>query len=164
VSMRLSAGLACVLLAACGGTGFTGSEPGSQVHSALHAHPNGLQLRVPESVYRITRTADGFVVEPASGNENRRDPLTISIGLRAESPDRATARERRLAAGRILHYSVSQDEDGGSGGVAYMLVAFERAGTSWIHYRQRKQSEYGEPDFELWKVVDSVRYVPAGTN
>jgi hypothetical protein len=164
VSLRLIAGLGCVLLAACGGRGPAESEPGSQVRPTLHTHPNGLQLRVNESVYRIARTEDGFVVEPASGNEHRRDPLTISIRLRPEPPDTAAVRTRRLAAGRIVRYSVSHDEEGGSGGVDYRLAAFERAGTSWIHYWQRKQSEYGEPSFELWKVAEGVRYVPAGTN
>ena len=162
MSALVNAGFAYLLLAACGGAD-PARDPNLQVQSTPHAHPNGLHLLVPESAYRVIRTAEGFVAEPALGNENRRDPLVVSIRLRAEPPDSASVRKRHLAAGRTLRYSVTQDEDGGSGGVDYTLLAFEQVGTYWIHYRQRKQSEYGEPNFELWEIADGVRYAPSGS-
>lgn len=123
----------------------------------MHAHANGLRLLASDA-YRVTNTPEGFLIEPASGNEQRRDPLVISIRLLVTQPEIASDRQHQLDSGRSLRYSVTHDEEGGSGGVDYTLIALEHIDGRWIQYRQRKQSEHGEPEFELWDIAGGLSY------
>jgi hypothetical protein len=51
---------------------------------------------------------------------------------------------------------------GGSGGEQYFFTAYEPVPSGHILYSQAKQSEYGEPEFDLcWSVIKATRYEPA---
>lgn len=119
---------------------------------------HGLQLSVSET-YLVDTTPTGFVLAPASPrNENRRDPMHISIRLLARRPEATGYRVHYLSPWRLLWYTVIEEE-GGSSGSQWSLVAFERVGDHWLEYQENKLSEL-EPD-ELWEIAQGVRYLPS---
>jgi hypothetical protein len=123
----------------------------------IYEHPNGLRLAL-SAEYRVTIIPDGFLIEPASGNDNRRYALQISINLLDRSPDIATDRLTRLGSRRRIRYAVTNLGGGGSGGDEYELVAIEYTSGRWIRYFQRAQSEWFEPSFEVWNIARNVRF------
>jgi hypothetical protein len=136
-----------------------GSGRSPQGAPQMHVHANGLQLSVSEA-YRVSTTPKGFVLTPASpSNNDRRDPLTVSIQLLATPPQITGYRERRLSSERVLSYTASHEEEGGSSGVNWTMVAFEHVGDHWIQYQENKLAER-EPD-ELWGIAGGSRYIPA---
>ncbi len=116
-------------------------------------HANGLRLSLPIE-YAATLTTDGFLVEPADGNGQRRDPIQVSVRLLPDAP--SGLENTRQWQGRQFRFTVTADSEGGSGGVDHNLVAAEQVGGQWIVYRQRRQSERGEPEFELWRIAEGV--------
>jgi hypothetical protein len=147
--------LAMALLAGCGGSSGLSQQGAPQ----MNVHTNGLQLPASET-YRVKTTPVGFVLEPASpSNQDRRDPFTVSVQLLTAQPDVTGHRVRSLDSGRALSYAATHDEEGGSSGVNWTVVAFERVGDRWIQYREDKLSER-EPS-ELWEIAQGVRYVPS---
>jgi hypothetical protein len=157
---RVSAAvLVMAVLAGCGS-----SDPipaafgrGPQGTPQLHLHANGLQLSVYET-YQVRPTPVGFVIEPA-GNPVLRQPIIVDIQLLASRPKAIGYRFSYLGSGRILWYSVTHEETGGSGGAVHTLIAFEHVGNRWIRYAQERQSE--DEIFELWEIAQGVRYVPS---
>src|SRR5687767_13634537 len=89
------------------------SHADSQDMPRMHQHVNGLQLRVSETLYRVSTTPEGFLIEPASGNDDRRDPLVISIRLLAGEPQVETNRSRMVDSRRSVRYSLVRDDEGG---------------------------------------------------
>ena len=126
----------------------------------MHVHANGLQLSVSETLYRVGTTPVGFVLIPASpSNNHRRDPFTVSIQLLATSPKATGHQVRYLSSVRALWYTATHDEEGGSSGWEWTVVAFEHVGNHWIQYQESKLSER-QPD-ELWEIAQGLRYLPS---
>jgi hypothetical protein len=123
----------------------------------VHVHANGLQLSLREN-YRVTTTPVGFVIEPPN-NEHLRQPLTVSVRLLKTAPEATGHRLHYLGSWRIAWYTATHDEEGGSSGVDWTVLAFEHVGDHWIEYGERKLSEW-EPN-ELWEIARALRYVPA---
>jgi hypothetical protein len=150
------------VLAGCGSSNpgqaasSIGADQSPQSTPQLHVHANGLQLSVPET-YQVGTTLVGFVIEP-TGNNHRRNPITISIQLLATPPETKGHRVRYLGSQRVLWYTATRDEEGGSSGVEWTVVAFEQVGNHWIQYRENKLSE-SEPE-ELWGIAMGLRYLP----
>ncbi|MET0533985.1 MAG: Tsi3 family protein [Steroidobacter sp.] len=140
--------LAMVLLGGCGDS--------QTPVGASHVHANGLRLIVSED-FKVTTTPSGFWVETVHVT---RSPIEVSIALLTTRPKSVGYRFRYLGSGRILWYSVTHEQEGGSGGVDYTVVAFEHVGEHWIAYRQVRQSE-AQPVFELWQIASGLRYVPS---
>jgi hypothetical protein len=80
----------------------------------------------------------------------------VFIQLLETPPESMGWRVNYLGSGRIAWYSVTHEEEGGSGGVDYTLIAFEHVGKRWIRYRQVRQGE-SEPAFELWEIAHGLR-------
>jgi len=97
------------------------------------------------------------VIEPVR-NSDRRSPLTISIQLLVTPPNVTGHQVRHVGSLRALWYTATHDEEGGSSGVEWTVVAFEQVGNNWIQYRETKLSE-SEPE-ELWEVARDLRYLP----
>jgi hypothetical protein len=134
-------------------------SPGSQTQTQqqTYEHANGLRLVLATS-YRATIIANGFLIEPTSG-QDRRYPLTISVNLLANSPDVITDRQARLGS-RRMRYAVTMINEGGSGGAEYELVAIEYTQGRWIQYVQRAQEEGMEPVFQAWEIAKGVSFTP----
>jgi hypothetical protein len=165
LSIRISAAVfAVALLAGCGN-----SRPNAAASSIdadrspegapqVHVHANGLQLAVSAKAYQVTTTPTGFSLEPPN-NDQLRTPFSVSIQL-LESPPKATGhRVHYVDAGRMLRYTVTHEEEGGSAGVLYTVAAFEHVGNHWIQYSQTRQAE--EMPGEVFQIARGVRYVPA---
>jgi len=147
------------VLAGCGSSDPipAGFGRGPQGTPQPHVHANGLQLSVYET-YQVKTTPVGFVIEPV-GNRLLRQPIIVHIQLLASRPKAIGYRFWYLGSGRILWYSVTHEETGGSGGAEHTLIAFEHVGNHWIRYDQVRQAE--EELFELWEIARGVRYVPS---
>jgi hypothetical protein len=159
----LAAAILLAALMASPSRGFALSELQSpdvtlQTAQQTYEHANGLRL-VLSADYRATTTANGFLIEPASGND-RRYPLQISIALADKSPEIATDRLTRLSPGRRIRYAVTKLGGGGSGGDEYELVGVEYTKGRWIRYYQPAQSESVEPSFQVWDIAKGVSYKP----
>jgi hypothetical protein len=122
----------------------------------MHVHANGLQLSVSETC-QIGATPVGFVIEPPN-KDDLRYPFYVSIQLLATPPKATGHRVRYLGSGRILWYSATQGEGGGSGDPDWEMIAFEHVGNHWIEYRENKQDEW-QPG-ELWEIARGLIYVP----
>lgn len=153
----------CVLLLALASACRAAGEDSSGKQNMKEvSHPNGLALRLPDSL-AARQTADGFIIEPAGAdNDARRYPMRASLSLRADGsePPGEWPLERRIGS-RRLRYRIDK-AGGGSGGVEYVFDGWEAVSGSYLFCRQREQSESGEPKFELcWQALEGASLRPA---
>ncbi len=124
----------------------------------MHSHPNGLRIAAgPE--WRAAYTEQGLRFEPADGNAGRRQALEVTAQLADAPPAPALTRQQSIN-GRSLSFRVDVSEDAGSAGNEYVLVAAEPYAGRTLIWRQAKQSERGEPAFELWELAAGLAPAP----
>lgn len=129
----------------------TSQRPRGAPH--VYAHANGLQLSVSE-IYEVKTTPVGFVIQ-LPHSDKRRNPFTVSVQLLPTPPNVRGYRLRYLGPERLLQYKVTHEDEGGSSGVNWTVVAYEHVGNRWIEYFEDKLSE-DEP-VELWKIAEGLR-------
>ena len=122
-------------------------------------HPNGLVVGVPEK-FVARQTETGYTIQPeGDANSKARYPVEISVSLvKAQNVPQESSLKTRRVGQREIHYRVEKGA-GGSGGEQYFFTAYEAVPNGYILYSQAKQSESGEPDFDLcWSVIKATRY------
>lgn len=152
--MKLTCVMATILSVSC----TFSTEPNVMRNTREVVHPNGLSVRLPDSL-TTSETDDGFlIVPPGDANAYSRYPLEINVTLHRgeEQPDGSWAEQRRIES-RVVHYRVEENE-GGSGGSEYGLYAWESVPGGYIKYQQWAQAEMSRPDFKLaWQVIEGTR-------
>ncbi len=120
--------------------------------AASHRHSNGLVVSAGPQ-WRASVLADGLRFEPAAGNTGRREALVVTVRVSDVPPQTLTLPKRERIGQRELAYGVERAAGGGSGGDEYVLTAVEPWGQRYLLWHQAKQSESGEPEFELWALA-----------
>ncbi len=139
--------LAAVLLSACQRPAVT-----APMDTPSHHHASGLVVSAGPQ-WRATALADGLRFEPAEGNAGRREALVVTVQVSDVAPAAPALPKRERIGLRELAYRVERTAGGGSGGDQYVLTAVEAWGQRYLLWRQTKQSERGEPEFELWALA-----------
>jgi hypothetical protein len=122
------------------------------------AHPNGLSLRLPESV-SVEQTFNGFFIIPRKAKELR-TPFEIEVSLHADERPEGEWPEMRQIKGDTVYYRIDRI-GGGSGGDIYVLNAWKAYPTGYVLLRHYEQGEdILTPDFALgWIVISSTRAI-----
>ncbi|NOJ95486.1 hypothetical protein HMI51_21430 [Corallococcus coralloides] len=119
--------------------------------TALLIHPSvaGHELWLA-SPYKATTREHGWLVIPASGAHETREPIQIAVDIVAgPTPDDGVT--ERVGA-RRLRRSVETSE-GGSSGEAVTLTYVEALGASYVRYRQVRFADGLAPHFELDELI-----------
>ena len=144
----MTKGLVAFLLAAA----LVGCKPSDQVTlGADVAHVNGLVAAPPEG-WEVQATTSGFMFAEAGG---LRSPGAIRLDLVSEPPDRAGLRRRGwgIWGSERIDYRV-REEDGGSGGTEYELIAVRALSGGHLVLTATDQSEM-EPRFSAaWATLE----------
>jgi hypothetical protein len=127
-----------------------------------HQHPNGLVVSAAAQ-WRASTLADGLRFEPAEGNAGRREALVVTVMVSDAAPSPELRQTERIGD-RSLAYRVDRSADAGSAGPEYQLTAVEPWAGRFLWWRQSKQSERGEPAFELWELARGLAPAQAGAN
>jgi len=122
-------------------------------------HPNGLVVGVPEK-FVARQTEIGYTIEPeGNANSKARYPIEIQVWLvKGQNVAQVPSLKTRRVGEKDVFYKVEKST-GGSGGEQYFFTAYEPVPNGYILYSQGKQSDSGEPDFDLcWSVIRATRY------
>lgn len=149
--------LGCVVLLLVGGAcAMTARQ--ADVKMKEVQHPNGLTVRVPES-FVVEVYGDQLYVTPPSSEKKHREGKGMKIKLHVGKslPPEAKDAEVRRFGDRSVFYRY-REEDGGSGGTAYVANGWEETSNGYIYYDYVEQSgEFSRPDYSFgWQVIQGT--------